>query len=326
MAGCVIVAYNLGSWPDAVALIFVNYRKSDLGETAKLLSKRLRDFDYSVYLDEEANRETEEFPDRIRNNLEKCDLVLALIGPRWMEAKDEIGTPRIQQGPDWVRREIRSGLDRKCLFSVLVDGAKMPRPDDLPEDIRSLSSLPAYSRLTTSLEEVPDLCHRIDIVLAEIGNRAAFTGGVIAIGGALIAWAGRLAWRTLTGAGLKEHQEHMQGLRGLLEGSWRSSKPNRDSIKINVTELGGIVVQVWNAAGLWAEGTGEPSVMFVKYPGGKRPTVNLRFTIFGDETVVAQGPGKLTYVSGRTHSLELVYPGRRGEKLSIRLTERSREV
>ena len=68
-----------------------------------------------------------------------CDVLLALIGPRWLESADQDGQLRLQDPNDFVRIEIRSALEHgQRVILVLVDDAKMPRADQLPEDLRAL--------------------------------------------------------------------------------------------------------------------------------------------------------------------------------------------
>ena len=40
-----------------------------------------------------------------------CDVLLALIGPRWLESADQDGQLRLQDPNDFVRIEIRSALE-----------------------------------------------------------------------------------------------------------------------------------------------------------------------------------------------------------------------
>ena len=71
---------------------------------------------------------------------ERSDAVLILIGQRWLTATDQNGRRRIDDGRDFVRREIELALrDGKLVIPVLVDGAAMPPADALPESIRDLA-------------------------------------------------------------------------------------------------------------------------------------------------------------------------------------------
>jgi hypothetical protein len=65
--------------------------------------------------------------------------MLVVIGDSWLDARDDSGRRRLNQAQDWVRQEIASALKhRKVVVPVLVEGAKLPRAEELPADIRDL--------------------------------------------------------------------------------------------------------------------------------------------------------------------------------------------
>src|SRR6516165_4162416 len=69
-----------------------------------------------------------------------CDLMLVLIGRNWADAKDERGRARLENPVDYVRLEIETALKRDIAVTpVLVQGAHMPAPEDLPAEIRDLA-------------------------------------------------------------------------------------------------------------------------------------------------------------------------------------------
>jgi hypothetical protein len=64
-----------------------------------------------------------------------CDVLLAVIGPRWAE----LLAARQGDPEDFVAIEIKAALDQgKRVIPVLVGGASIPRADSLPEAIRPL--------------------------------------------------------------------------------------------------------------------------------------------------------------------------------------------
>ena len=69
-----------------------------------------------------------------------CRVLLAVIGQDWVNARDAEGRPRLENPNDWVRVEIESALRRPkvLVIPVLIDGATMPRVDQLPVSWRSL--------------------------------------------------------------------------------------------------------------------------------------------------------------------------------------------
>ena len=67
-------------------------------------------------------------------------MLLALIGPEWLDAKDSTGSRRLDDPTDFVRLETAAALRRDIpVVPILVRGAKMPRPEQLPEDLKDLA-------------------------------------------------------------------------------------------------------------------------------------------------------------------------------------------
>jgi hypothetical protein len=53
-----------------------------------------------------------------------CGVMLAIIGPNWLNSKDESGQRRLDNPADYVRVEIAAALRRNIrVVPVLVDGA-----------------------------------------------------------------------------------------------------------------------------------------------------------------------------------------------------------
>ena len=74
-----------------------------------------------------------------RTSLDRCDILVAIVGPRWA-TPDESGRLRLTDETDWVRIEIEAALAKKIpVIPVLIDGAALPAPADLPEGLRNLA-------------------------------------------------------------------------------------------------------------------------------------------------------------------------------------------
>ena len=68
-----------------------------------------------------------------------CDVFLAVIGPNWLDAKDGDGRRRFDNPDDFVTIEIAAALARNIrVIPVLVDGARTPKADKLPDSIKPL--------------------------------------------------------------------------------------------------------------------------------------------------------------------------------------------
>jgi TIR domain-containing protein len=79
--------------------------------------------------------------DAITEAVGSCDVLVVVIDPRWLTIKGPDGRPRLEGPRDAIRLEIRTALDRGLhVIPVLVRGASMPSPQELPEDLQPLAS------------------------------------------------------------------------------------------------------------------------------------------------------------------------------------------
>jgi len=128
--------------------IFVSYRRDDSRDIAGRLVDRLRQ-EYTaeqLFLDIDAIPVGTNFETVLADRLRICDVLLAVIGPQWVNAKDASGKRRLDEPADYVRREIASALKRNDVrvIPLLVSNATMPRAEDLPDDLKPLTSRQNY--------------------------------------------------------------------------------------------------------------------------------------------------------------------------------------
>ena len=75
-----------------------------------------------------------DFVEYLPSQVAACDVFLAVIGPNWLDAKDDDGRRRFDNPDDFVMIEIAAALARNIrVIPVLVDGARTPKADKLPE-------------------------------------------------------------------------------------------------------------------------------------------------------------------------------------------------
>ena len=132
--------------PGRASGIFISYRHNDAGPYARLLQVYLLDrFPHApVFMDLDSIEAGADFVEAIEAGVGSCRVLVALIGPRWLMLADEEGRRRLDNPDDWIRFEIRTALKRRVrVIPVLVDGAKMPRQEQLPTDIGDLARLNA---------------------------------------------------------------------------------------------------------------------------------------------------------------------------------------
>jgi hypothetical protein len=124
------------------AKIFLNYRRGDEPGYTQALYKYLElEFGHEVvFMDVEGYiKPGDDFEQVLSSQIAACDVLLAIIGPRWLDAKDDNGELRLANPNDFVRIEIISALEQgKRVMPVLVGGAVMPPADQLPLLLRPL--------------------------------------------------------------------------------------------------------------------------------------------------------------------------------------------
>src|ERR1043166_5731565 len=121
--------------------IFINYRRDDsIGTAGRLHDRLVQAFGRkNLFMDVDTIPAGVDFVEHLNTQVAKCDVFLAVIGPRWLDAKDDSGLRRIDNPDDFVTIEIAAALARDVpVIPVLVDGAQIPRADDLPEHLKPL--------------------------------------------------------------------------------------------------------------------------------------------------------------------------------------------
>jgi hypothetical protein len=122
--------------------IFISYRRSDSDHAAGRLALSLeKTFQrQQLFMDIDNIEPGINFVKALSEKVGACDVLLAIIGPSWLEATDENGQRRLDSARDFVRIEIEAALKRDVrVIPVLVDGAQMPKEEQLPEPLKELS-------------------------------------------------------------------------------------------------------------------------------------------------------------------------------------------
>jgi hypothetical protein len=122
--------------------IFISYRRNDdPGYAGRLYDQLSAHFgDDQVFMDLDSVPLGIDFAEYIEQTVETVDALIAVIGPTWLNCTDEEGARRLDQVDDFVRIEIRHALARNIrVVPVLVRGARMPKAEELPEDLQRLA-------------------------------------------------------------------------------------------------------------------------------------------------------------------------------------------
>src|SRR5271165_1817784 len=114
-----------------------------------------------------------DFRSVLQETTASCDLMLVLIGRNWADAKDEGGRTRLENSADYVRLEIEAALKRNIpVTPVLVQGAHMPTPEDLPAGIRDLAYRNGFELSHNRWEsDVGEMVRRLDLAGTEGGHQ-----------------------------------------------------------------------------------------------------------------------------------------------------------
>jgi hypothetical protein len=132
----------LGYQLDAPLSVFICYRRRDTQWAAASIREELsRELgSHNVFMDVSSIQPGHDFVEAIDAAIRRSSLVLALIGPRWLEPEGADGRPRIADPADHVRVELETALALKSrIVPILVDGASMPVAGRLPASLNRLA-------------------------------------------------------------------------------------------------------------------------------------------------------------------------------------------
>jgi hypothetical protein len=176
--------------------IFLSYRRDDGGGWSGRVAEELRNAfpGAQVFQDVVAIRAGEDFTIAIAEALSSCQVLVALIGPRWLDAASADGQRRLADPDDLVRREIATALARGVhVLPVLVGGARMPGEAMLPKDLELLARRQAHEMSEARWEH--DRAVLLDRVGEFLGtgpvhDRGARCGNVVSVARELVVEGG----------------------------------------------------------------------------------------------------------------------------------------
>ena len=122
--------------------IYISYRRSDSGEIASRIHDRLSQHfgPNAVHMDLSYLQPGQDWSTAIEQQIRSSDVVLAVIGPQWLTETDAQGRRRLDDPGDFVRIELSVALQSQLrVVPVLINEARLPRPDTLPEDLQQLA-------------------------------------------------------------------------------------------------------------------------------------------------------------------------------------------
>lgn len=143
----------------------ISYRRVDSAPITGRIYDRLRARFGSdqVFMDIASIPIGTDYRSHIHDSMKRCDVLLTVIGPRWLRAGD-VGTRRIDDPNDLVHLEVAHALERNIrVVPLLVEDAHMPAIEELPEDLKSLRF-----RNALRVDSGIDFHHHIDRLCAAI--------------------------------------------------------------------------------------------------------------------------------------------------------------
>jgi hypothetical protein len=150
--------------------VFMSYRREETAYAAAWLYDRLakRFSGGQVFKDVDSIELGDDFVEEITRAVDSCDVLLALIGDRWLTIADAEGKRRIDNAEYFVRLEIEVALTRNVrVIPVLVEGARMPRADELPTSIAKLAHRQALELSASRFEfDLSRLLRALDSTLS----------------------------------------------------------------------------------------------------------------------------------------------------------------
>ena len=161
--------------------IFISYRRDDsAGYTRAIYDRLVQHFSKDrVFMDVDAIEPGLPFDEAIKHALDKCEVLLVVIGRHWLDTRDGLG-PRINDPQDFVRLEIAAALSRNIrVIPVLLDGARMPGEDELPEALGALARRNALEIRNSRFDvDTGTLIMAVRKALGETENAAQSSSGL----------------------------------------------------------------------------------------------------------------------------------------------------
>lgn len=125
--------------PDNSEAIFIAYRRDDARSDAGRISDFLkREFgNESVFIDLDMSPGID-FPIHLESHISSSQVLLVVIGKKWANSFSGHENPQGHGRKDHLITEIEFGLKRGIIIPLLVDDAKWPKEEELPDSIKDL--------------------------------------------------------------------------------------------------------------------------------------------------------------------------------------------
>jgi hypothetical protein len=166
--------------------VFICYRRDESAFAARAIHDRVvqRLERENVFLDVDNIDLGVDWFNVLTERVVACDALIAVIGRNWVSSADKDNNRRLDDPDDFVRIEIEAALRRDVrVIPVLVDGAAMPKANELPDALKGLARRQGIEispvrfdadleKLTHALVSILDARRSRDAAEAEAARRA----------------------------------------------------------------------------------------------------------------------------------------------------------
>jgi hypothetical protein len=171
---------TLAETPD----IFISYRRSDAPAAAGRVAHDLSEHfgTRRVFLDVSGIAPSRAWDESISGALAACKAGIIIIGRSWIAPGTNGAPPRLHNPDDVVRSEIAKLLEqRKAIFPLLVEGARLPEAAELPENLRPLLRFQAITigngdwevTMALLIREIESVIQREEQAASDVGLTAS---------------------------------------------------------------------------------------------------------------------------------------------------------
>jgi hypothetical protein len=131
-----------------MADVFLSYRRDD----SRSASGRLMDHlqmalgTDRVFRDVDSIAPGLDFMAALERAIAGASVLLAVVGPKWLDLRDGAGRRRLDDPADMVRRELETALAAGVpVIPILVEGARMPAAEALPASLAAFARCQAFA-------------------------------------------------------------------------------------------------------------------------------------------------------------------------------------
>jgi hypothetical protein len=156
--------------------IFLSYRRADSQYVSdRLFAALTKAFGQdAIFKDVDSIPLGADFKRVVEKAVAECDVLLVLIGTRWLSAQDQAGNRRLDDASDLVRIEIETAVRHGLtIVPLLVENVAMPKASELPSSLA-----PITYRNAATIRPDPGFSHDVERLTRSLGKIVTLRAGV----------------------------------------------------------------------------------------------------------------------------------------------------